>query len=764
MTIYATGNPVGSTNPKDLLDNAQNLDYLILGPLLSYPDRRGVNRLSWAGIEASFSAAQAQRAADFNAAQAQRAADYAASEANRGYENPVPYAASITLTRVTQLVQYNSELYKAKAGTLPWTTTGVWATDSAKLVSVGDNALRQSLASNSGTDFIFGTQPIAGSVSRQLTKKLAERVTSGDSLTGAEADASSILQGMINDLSTASIKQGQREFVINKKHNIGTALNIPSNMRVIFEKDAELIPTVDYINALNSIGALPGASYVLTLDAANGGDRVRVGANYANFVVGNYVWIQSDALIITSPNIQNLTKAQMSKVVGIDSGLGELILSTSLEYDFLISANAKVGVADCRENVTVEGLVYGKEGNTKWCGLGIDFRVHSNLKLDTIRSGYSRTVPSYDEAYEVINRNAINLRHILGAKIDDVAGRQIAWYMMSLDGACQNIKVNKLETSWARHGFSTNWNGPGMPINVSVHGITTNHTTYGGMDTHDVGRDITFTKTRVRHAKYEGGQIRCSDVTVDDYEAEYCGGNGLLVYGQNSTVAPRLTGTKLKNIRVNYNGKRGLLADVPIDVEGLVCIGNGAAYSLTDAGGVSLPGGSIKGARIEDNNGAAVTYFGVNNYAAVKAPVTLRDVSAPASAKQNVFLNSTQTYEGQGVKLRDCRAVGYTTANLLRRDGSSFITEIDDRGCVWGTSTARRGKIQLAAGTATVAHDSVRTAGTDAGQNWSTTIHLRRITQSAAPGHLSVSLVDSTSFTITSSNSSDQGIIEWTLG
>jgi len=162
MTIYATMNPVGSTSPKDLKDNTQNLDYLSLGPALSYPDRLGVNRLSWAGIEASFAAAQIQRTSDFNAAQdnkqavfnasqAQRAADYAASEQSRGYENPVPYVAGIALTRVTQLVQYNSELYKAKAGTLPWTTTGVWATDSANLVPVGDAALRQGLATAAGS-------------------------------------------------------------------------------------------------------------------------------------------------------------------------------------------------------------------------------------------------------------------------------------------------------------------------------------------------------------------------------------------------------------------------------------------------------------------------------------------------------------------------------------------------------------------------------------------------------------------------------------
>jgi hypothetical protein len=186
MTIYATGNPVGSTNPKDLIDNAQNLDYLILGPLLSYPDRRGVNRLSLAGIEASFAAAQAQRTADFNTAQAQRAADYAASEANRGYENPVPYDSGIALTRVTQLVQYGSELYKAKAGTLPWTTTGVWATDSAKLVSVGDNALRQDLASH-GADMNGYLPEGTGAVSHTVRDKLnALEVSIFDYMTPAQ--------------------------------------------------------------------------------------------------------------------------------------------------------------------------------------------------------------------------------------------------------------------------------------------------------------------------------------------------------------------------------------------------------------------------------------------------------------------------------------------------------------------------------------------------------------------------------------------------
>lgn len=135
MTIYATGNPVGSTSPKDLIDNAQNLDYLILGPALLYPDRRGVNRLSWKGIEASFAAAQAQRDLDFQA-----------QMASMGYELPaMPYSAGLHIDRVTQLILKDGEFYRAKPGVVPFITTGAWATDLTKLVAVGDASLRYEL-------------------------------------------------------------------------------------------------------------------------------------------------------------------------------------------------------------------------------------------------------------------------------------------------------------------------------------------------------------------------------------------------------------------------------------------------------------------------------------------------------------------------------------------------------------------------------------------------------------------------------------------
>lgn len=54
MTKYNTGNPVGSSSPLDLYDNAENLDAGINGPGHTWVDRKGATRKSWVGIEFDF--------------------------------------------------------------------------------------------------------------------------------------------------------------------------------------------------------------------------------------------------------------------------------------------------------------------------------------------------------------------------------------------------------------------------------------------------------------------------------------------------------------------------------------------------------------------------------------------------------------------------------------------------------------------------------------------------------------------------------------
>jgi hypothetical protein len=164
---HNTGNPIGSTSPKDLSDNARNLDLLVLGSNYSYPDRKGVPRKSWAGMEgehgadqvrreAEFDADQTRRESEFDADQARHESEFDADQGNRvtqfntfmsasGYEPPIAYAAGILLDRTTKTVSYLGNEYRAKSAFIPFTTTN-WAADEAKLKLIGDDSLRQAIA------------------------------------------------------------------------------------------------------------------------------------------------------------------------------------------------------------------------------------------------------------------------------------------------------------------------------------------------------------------------------------------------------------------------------------------------------------------------------------------------------------------------------------------------------------------------------------------------------------------------------------------
>lgn len=56
MTTFNTGNPLGSSDPRDLYDNAENFDDALNGPDNTWIDRRGVTRTSWKGIEVNSAA------------------------------------------------------------------------------------------------------------------------------------------------------------------------------------------------------------------------------------------------------------------------------------------------------------------------------------------------------------------------------------------------------------------------------------------------------------------------------------------------------------------------------------------------------------------------------------------------------------------------------------------------------------------------------------------------------------------------------------
>lgn len=135
---YNTNNPVGSTDPRDLYENAGNLDNLVNGDAPFYPDRFGSLRLSYAGMEQDFENAQSGREAEFQQFLADSAFVFIGD-----------YAAGLNFTNRSQYLIRDGVPYRiAPSTTLPYLTTGNWTTEQSKFTPISsDDILRQELSS-----------------------------------------------------------------------------------------------------------------------------------------------------------------------------------------------------------------------------------------------------------------------------------------------------------------------------------------------------------------------------------------------------------------------------------------------------------------------------------------------------------------------------------------------------------------------------------------------------------------------------------------
>ncbi|MEW3774052.1 hypothetical protein [Pseudomonas aeruginosa] len=137
MTTYATGNPLGSKDPRDLYDNAENFDAAMNDRVnTTWNDRFGVSRPTMKGYEEQFN--------DWLDAQ--------------GFEPGVlEYVdgSPLTVDRPTQLIQRGDNIYSVKRpASFPVNLTGNWATDQNLLVAQVDQSLRQQLAEPGGMQMI----------------------------------------------------------------------------------------------------------------------------------------------------------------------------------------------------------------------------------------------------------------------------------------------------------------------------------------------------------------------------------------------------------------------------------------------------------------------------------------------------------------------------------------------------------------------------------------------------------------------------------
>lgn len=161
MTTYATGNPLGSKDPRDLYDNAENLDTAMNSLdqdrwMDRGPQRPPVARWTWWGIE--------QYVMQWLAAQ--------------GFEpTPLEYVdgSPLIVDRPTQLIQRDGNLYSVQLpADFPVSLSGNWAADEPLLVNQVDRALRAELVNE--TDLALGAAVVGRSA--VVVESLADLVGS----------------------------------------------------------------------------------------------------------------------------------------------------------------------------------------------------------------------------------------------------------------------------------------------------------------------------------------------------------------------------------------------------------------------------------------------------------------------------------------------------------------------------------------------------------------------------------------------------------
>ncbi|WP_353742570.1 hypothetical protein WHX55_10975 [Pseudomonas fluorescens] len=143
---YNTRNPIGSTDPRDLSDNAKCFDSFANGPATTYKDRLGVNRKSIPGMIAEFDSDQSQRDSNFQSAQDERTDQFDRFMESSAYALIGDYGPGLVIERHSQYVMKDGQPYRLSSFVAaPYTTTGDWGAESDAFVLLGDETLRQDL-------------------------------------------------------------------------------------------------------------------------------------------------------------------------------------------------------------------------------------------------------------------------------------------------------------------------------------------------------------------------------------------------------------------------------------------------------------------------------------------------------------------------------------------------------------------------------------------------------------------------------------------
>jgi hypothetical protein len=611
-----------------------------------------------------------------------------------------------------------------------------------------------------------------GLSSPQIIRKVLEQNITTSSIAATGADIRTALQAALN-AAGANERKGRREVIIRGGDNYGLSakVDVPSRVRVVFDGDARLVPTVTGAAGLMIEGARPASYVALTADAAKSSITVQL-ASTAAFSVGQDVFLRSQTLLpIAGFNLTLEPQkkcGQWCKVVGKTGTL--LYLDTPLEYDYLVSASAEIGVGFLKTGVQIENFKWGEQGLAAVGGRGAHAKYVRDFSMFGVVVENTRAIGAADDS----SRGGILLEDSIDGVIEDFTLRQIGYYGVSIDGASSRNRIARGFSSRSRHTISlVNGGDFGEPFDTLVDAVVSECSTLSGFDTHEYGDRTIFRNCISRYDTDRGFQVRSRGVLVEGCTAIGSSLDGLAGYdGAADFVVRNFAALDCKRTGMTFNR--------PVKVDGAVLKRNGKAGTNGRTGLVHR-GGEFSNVRIEDTLGYA-TAFGSNGdivAGITPARAVFRGLFAPYSAGLQdtlVLAAAEPEFDFRYLIFEDCDIRGYefpflkgagSNQGLVAAPVAPQVSNCRTTDGLAGNET--EGYVTLVGGTATIATTAVRKYmgqlfSVSSRPSYISSITINRITAGGAPGALGVgNITDRTSFTITSTSGTDTSVVKWKI-
>lgn len=632
-----------------------------------------------------------------------------------------------------------------------------------------------STASGKGAALVGNTGDGTGAIGRTVRATLNEMPFSitGFGAVSGSGDKSGIIQAALN---AAGASTNSREVVIrgNGSIELSTPLVMPSGVRLINEGNATFLPLVTDMFCFSNAGAFPTSYNALTADAVAGTAQVSI-ASTAAYTIGDLVFIRSQALLPDTSLVLvgatnqgfNTDLEKIGQLFRVEAKTSTILyLDGALEYNYLTSDTAEIGIATGYTDLSFDNLKWGSPSHATIGGRAINLKFAQGFRVNGLEV-WNRPVGAADNA----NRNGVLMEHVVNGLVEyvDICS---GYYGVSTAGASRAVTVRHGIFNRNRHAISTSWQtGYGEPIDQLFEDLVCQTATLSSFDTHPVGRRITFRKCSSIGAGDDGFQVRAVDVTIDDCSAKCAYFDGL----GHELRAVRLNVSKFKSVE-NY--RMGVFSKEPsINLNNCEIRRNGQLRSgvpVSGRSGMNLCGGNVTGGILEDNDLYAFTLSVQLGPVAPAQDFVFRDFDAPYSARQTSFCyassaSNTDLDLGR-VTLSGVRMTGYSTtnANYFFNIAATIPNSPFRENTVLDASALREGRATLVAGTVTISTAAFRAyaggVSALAKPTFDSTVVLQHVTNGGTPGALRVSGgVNATSFEIVSSSATDTSLVHWKI-